>query len=118
MASAIGEAHDKFPGLVTTEGRGRWSVGVSCSPGGSFSQVTLVNSIATTRGGSHVNHVCDQVSKRLAEMIQQRHREFAVRSADVKHHLRLYIACLIDNPEFDSQVSLPSVFCQSHVHAG
>ena len=118
MASASGEAHDKFPGLVTTEGRGRWSVGVSCSPGGSFSQVTLVNSIATTRGGSHVNHVCDQVSKRLAEMIQQRHREFAVRSADVKHHLRLYIACLIDNPEFDSQVSLSSMFCQSHVHAG
>jgi len=112
---------DAYPGLVTTSDdtrkpSGRWSVGVSCSPSGSFSQVTLVNSIATTRGGSHVNHVSVQVCERLAEMIQQKNRDFAVRGADVKHHLRLYIACLIDNPEFDSQVSA-SVRVQSPVCA-
>jgi len=38
----------------------RWSVMVAKSEG-QFQQVSFVNGICTTKGGSHVNHIMDQI---------------------------------------------------------
>ncbi|KAK7507966.1 hypothetical protein BaRGS_00000931 [Batillaria attramentaria] len=59
----------------------RWEVGVAVSDRG-FQQVSFVNSIATTKGGRHVDYVADQC---------------------VKNHLWVFVNCLIENPTFDSQ---------------
>eukprot|EP00965_Chrysotila_dentata_P140399 4641736-Pleurochrysis_carterae.AAC.1 len=41
----------------------RWEVAVAASDDG-FTQVSFVNSIATSKGGTHVGHVTDQVRER------------------------------------------------------
>ena len=43
----------------------RWEVGVGVSAVQSFQQISLVNSIATTKGGGYVTHSADQVSRTL-----------------------------------------------------
>jgi DNA topoisomerase-2 len=34
-----------------------------------FQQVSFVNSIATTKGGTHVNYITDQIIKSLAPVV-------------------------------------------------
>jgi DNA topoisomerase-2 len=42
----------------------RWEVVVSLSDG-EFRQVSFVNSICTSKGGTHVNHIVDQVVEKI-----------------------------------------------------
>jgi DNA topoisomerase-2 len=48
----------------------RWEVAVSLSDG-QFDHLSFVNSIATTRGGSHVAHVADQLAKQVLRLSRQ-----------------------------------------------
>ncbi|CAM9889322.1 unnamed protein product, partial [Phaeothamnion confervicola] len=82
----------------------RWEVGVAASDGAQFEQVSFVNSMATPRGGTHVNLVALQLSKRLAEHIARRHPELEVTPASVRPHLFLFVKALVENPSFDSQM--------------
>ena len=51
----------------------RWEVGVQRSPDdAAFEHVSFVNSMATSRGGSHVNLVAAQLAKRGAEIINKK----------------------------------------------
>lgn len=48
----------------------RWEVAVTLSDRG-FQQVSFVNSIATTKGGRHVDYVTDSIVKQLIEIIKK-----------------------------------------------
>lgn len=72
-----------------------------------FQQVSFVNSIATTKGGRHVDYVTDMVVKHLQETIKTKKGQgkaaLAIKPAHVKNHLWMFVNCLIVNPTFDSQ---------------
>ena len=51
----------------------RWEVVVSISDG-QFQQNSFVNSIATTTGGTHVNHVADQIVKDLVDHVKKKNK--------------------------------------------
>ncbi len=82
----------------------RWEVAVSFSDIG-FQQVSFVNSIATTKGGRHVDYVCDQVVKSLAEVVNKKSGKNTtnIKPFQIKSHLWLFVNCLIENPVFESQ---------------
>ncbi len=40
----------------------RWEICISATEG-QMQQVSFVNSICTSKGGTHVNHIVDQVTK-------------------------------------------------------
>jgi DNA topoisomerase II len=80
----------------------RWEVAFVVSDG-TFSQVSFVNSIATTKGGTHVEHVAQQIVTKLADEVKKRNKAAAVKPYQIKQHLWLFINCLIENPAFDSQ---------------
>jgi DNA topoisomerase II len=42
---------------------GRWEVGVSASEDSSMRHVSFVNAISTSKGGSHVNYIADQIAE-------------------------------------------------------
>jgi DNA topoisomerase II len=72
---------------------------------GQFAQVSFVNSIATSKGGTHVNLVADQIVKSLHERISKRYPDLGTRPAHIRNHLFVFVSCLVENPAFDSQVT-------------
>ncbi|KAJ9592782.1 hypothetical protein L9F63_015560, partial [Diploptera punctata] len=51
----------------------RWKVAVAVSDRG-FQQVSFVNSIATTKGGRHMDHVTDSTVKQLIERLKNKNK--------------------------------------------
>eukprot|EP00798_Chlamydomonas_sp_ICE-L_P004493 gene4493-14649_t len=80
----------------------RWEVCVSATDG-QHNQVSFVNSICTSKGGTHVNYVVDQLTKSLVEKINKKNKNANVKGFMVKNHLWVFVNANIENPAFDSQ---------------
>ncbi|KAG7532678.1 DNA topoisomerase type IIA subunit A/C-terminal [Arabidopsis thaliana x Arabidopsis arenosa] len=87
---------------MTEKVNDRWEVCVSLSDG-RFQQVSFVNSIATIKGGTHVDYVTNQVTKYIVRIVNKKKKYSNVKTHDVKNHLWVFVNALIDNPAFDSQ---------------
>lgn len=81
---------------------------------GQFAQVSFVNSIATSKGGTHVSYVSDQIVKALHDRIAKKYPDLDTRPAHIKNHLFVFVSCLVQNPAFDSQV--PSFYHRLVIH--
>lgn len=69
-------------------------------------QVSFVNSIATTKGGKHVDYIADQIANRLVNAVKKKEKKgssVVLKPFQVKNHLWIFINCLIENPSYDSQ---------------
>ncbi len=86
----------------TSKKGGRWQLIISESEG-QFQQVSFVNSICTSRGGSHVNYVTEQITEKILETIKKKHKDLNLKPFQVKNHLWIFLNCQIVNPSFDSQ---------------
>eukprot|EP00957_Ditylum_brightwellii_P056331 4270459-Ditylum_brightwellii.AAC.2 len=62
--------------------------------------------MATTRGGTHVNVIVQQITKRIAERVAKLHPELGetVTQGLVRRNLIVFCNALIENPTFDSQM--------------
>lgn len=81
----------------------RWEIGFAVSDG-AFQQVSFVNSIATTSGGTHVNYIADQICNRLAEQVKKKNKSGAtLKTAQIRNHIFIFVNALIVNPAFTSQ---------------
>lgn len=81
----------------------RWEVALTLSDRG-FQQVSFVNSIATTKGGKHVDSVSDNIVKNVLEVLKKKNKGGVnIKPFQVKNHMWVFINCLIVNPTFDSQ---------------
>ena len=80
----------------------RWEIVLAVSEG-QFQQVSFVNSIATTRGGSHVNYISDKVADLFMEHIGKKHKGLKLKPFQIKNHCWVFVNSLIENPAFDSQ---------------
>ncbi|ESO90407.1 hypothetical protein LOTGIDRAFT_176819, partial [Lottia gigantea] len=89
--------------VVYYDSNPRWQVAVTLSDKG-FQQASFVNSIATTKGGRHVDVVADQIVKKLLEIVSKRDKGgIKIKPFQIKNHLWVFVNCLIENPTFDSQ---------------
>ncbi len=79
-----------------------WQIAFTVSDG-SFQQVSFVNNIATTSGGTHVNYIADQICDALGKELQKKKKGHQLKPANFKNHIFIFINCLIDNPAFTSQ---------------
>ncbi|VDN98819.1 unnamed protein product [Rodentolepis nana] len=82
----------------------RWEIAVAPSSVG-FQQVSFVNSIATTKGGRHVDYIADQVVSKLVDIVKKKSGKsgVAIKNFQVRSHMWVFINCLVVNPTFDSQ---------------
>ncbi|XP_040856695.1 DNA topoisomerase 2-alpha isoform X1 [Ochotona curzoniae] len=81
----------------------RWEVCLTMSEKG-FQQISFVNSIATSKGGRHVDYVADQIVTKLADVVKKKNKGgVAVKAHQVKNHMWIFVNALIENPTFDSQ---------------
>ncbi|KAJ8335199.1 hypothetical protein SKAU_G00408380 [Synaphobranchus kaupii] len=81
----------------------RWEVCLTLSEKG-FQQISFVNSIATTKGGRHIDYVVDQIVSKLIEVVKKKNKAgVSVKPFQVKNHIWVFVNALIENPTFDSQ---------------
>ncbi|XP_042643154.1 DNA topoisomerase 2-alpha [Tyto alba] len=89
--------------VVHEEVNSRWEVCLTLSEKG-FQQVSFVNSIATTKGGRHVDYVADQLVTKLIDVVKKKNKNgVVVKPFQVKNHMWIFVNALIENPTFDSQ---------------
>jgi DNA topoisomerase-2 len=95
--AAAGAATDSA--LVAYAKSDMWEVGVaSCGMNDGWN-MSFVNGIWTRRGGTHVNAMLDQMTAHAKSLLKMQNltNGFLVRNC------RIFVNCLVVNPEFDSQ---------------
>ncbi|KAF2642637.1 type II DNA topoisomerase [Massarina eburnea CBS 473.64] len=98
-----GSEDDKDKEVIITDRHDRWEIGFAVSDG-SFNQVSFVNSIATTSGGTHVNYIAEQICEKLLAVVKKKNKGgFKLKPAQIKNHIFLFVNCSIVNPAFTSQ---------------
>lgn len=80
----------------------RWEIAFVVSEG-TFQHVSFANHIATTKGGTHVACVADQIAKNLITAIGKKNKGAAVKAPQIKNHMWIFVNAMIENPTFDSQ---------------
>ena len=78
-----------------------FKVGVAKSDNG-FQHTAFVNTTKTKNGGTHIWYIINQVVDGLRTHIEKKAR-VAVKPADIRNHLHLFIDATIVNPRYSSQ---------------
>ena len=71
----------------------RWEVGVSAtSTEGASQQISFVNSIATSKGGSHVTYVADKIATSLMKVVEKKNKGgIKITKNQIKSHLCIFV---------------------------
>ena len=77
----------------------RWCVSVAPSDG--FQQVSFVNGVCTTKGGTHVDYVSKMISDGIIEELA---KKIKLKPQQVKNTFFVFVKCMLENPNFSSQV--------------
>ena len=80
----------------------RWSVAITDTPTDGFLQVSFVNGIWTSKGGTHVDHILNQVVSHIVEYLETK-KKIKVKPSLVKENLAIFVTAQIENPAFNSQ---------------
>lgn len=88
--------------VIYEQAGNRWEIAFTISDG-SFQHVSFANSISTTKGGTHVTCIADQVAKNLIAAITKKNKAATVKPTQIKNHMWVFVNALIENPTFDSQ---------------
>lgn len=82
----------------------RWTVGVLYKQDAGNEVISFVNSINTYNGGTHANHVTDNIIKVLInDYIKKKDKELKISAQLLKENLIFFINSTIENPSFSSQ---------------
>ena len=78
----------------------RWAVCIGPSEDG-MEQVSFVNGICTTKGGTHVDHAASLVASGI---IDEMAKKIKLKPQQVKATFRIFVRTTLENPTFSSQV--------------
>lgn len=93
---------EKKPNIIHERVNDRWEIAFAVSDG-QFGEVSFVNSIATTKGGTHVDHVTNQITTKINEIVKKKNKGANVTTGKIKNHMWIFVNAMIENPAFDSQ---------------
>lgn len=101
---AIESGMNNYTTIVHEVINDRWELAFAVSDG-TFNQVSFVNSIATTTGGTHVKYVSDQIVQKLMDELNKgkKGKKAMIKPAQIKNNMFIFVNCLIENPAFTSQ---------------
>ena len=97
--------YDKMPQYHYEEINDRWKVGVVYVPDKGNNQISFVNGIWTYIGGTHVEYIANQVTKKIIEHIkaQSKYKTLTVKPSHIREHLTFFIDSVINEPAFSGQ---------------
>ena len=79
----------------------KWQVGVAAAKD-EFKQISFINTTQTTDGGTHVEHVVNQIVNSVRVYVEKKTKQ-DVKPNDIRQHLQVFINCAIDKPRYNSQ---------------
>jgi DNA topoisomerase-2 len=59
----------------------RWELAVVLNPYDKFTQVSFVNGINTSEGGTHIDYILNQIVSKLKEQVEKKHKDITIRPA-------------------------------------
>lgn len=80
----------------------RWSVAVADTPIDKYFNVSFVNGIWTSKGGTHVDYITNQVVSHIADYLETK-KKIKVKPSLIKENLAVFVTSMIENPSFNSQ---------------
>jgi len=89
--------------VIYEEPNDRWKVCAIYDPDSGYRHISYVNGICTYQGGSHVNHVVNQITSGLLEMINKKNKSIKINNSQIKENLTIFIDSVIEDPSFSSQ---------------
>ena len=81
----------------------RWEIAIVLNPYDKFTQISFVNGINTSDGGTHIDYLLNQIVSKLKDQLEKKHKDITIRPAYIKDNILLFVNCLIENPTFSSQ---------------
>jgi DNA topoisomerase-2 len=88
--------------LVHESPNDRWDIVIAPTPGDGFFHSSFVNGIWTSKGGTHVDAVTNQVVSHITDYLETK-KKCKTKNSTVKEHLGVFLVSLIENPSFSSQ---------------
>jgi len=88
--------------LIYEEINDRWKIGVVFDKENGFRQISFVNGINTFNGGTHVNHILDQIIKQIAVYVNDKYK-LSIKPSQVKDNITIFVDAVIEDPTFESQ---------------
>lgn len=89
---------------VYSENTPRWKVGFTFNPNGGYRTLSFVNSIATYKAGTHVDHVLNPIIRAIQDDVETKlKKQYRPTPSQIREHIFLCVDALIENPSFDSQ---------------
>lgn len=80
----------------------RWAVAVADTPVERFFNVSFVNGIWTSKGGTHVDYVTNQIVSHIADFLETK-KKIKVKPSMIKENLAVFVTAMVENPSFTSQ---------------
>jgi DNA topoisomerase II len=80
----------------------RWHVAIADSPTDKQFAMSFVNGIWTSKGGTHVDGVTNQVVAHIVEYLETK-KKVKVKPGMVRDNLAVFVTSMIENPSFTSQ---------------
>lgn len=87
----------------------QWQLAVGPTSSGRFESTSFVNSVATMRGGSHVDAVVAQIRHYLSGVVEKELRRSGSSTPRIKDFLHVFLICTVANPAFESQTKVCTV---------
>lgn len=85
----------------------RWEIAIGFSRDASEGDrsISFVNGISTFQGGFHVDHVVNNVVKKIIDYIvsHKEHKDLNIQSTMVKQYLTFFVNAVVEDPSFGSQ---------------
>jgi len=95
-----------YPGLdkILDISNDRFKFGCIYFPDNGGENISFVNGISTYRGGTHINHLVDNVIKTLInDYLKKKEKDIKISPNVLKDNLIFFLDSVIDNPSFSSQ---------------
>jgi DNA topoisomerase-2 len=80
----------------------RWQIALAPSQADHFFQSSFVNGIWTSKGGTHVDTLVNQITSHIVEYLETK-KKTKVKPSLVKDQLAVFCVSMIENPSFTSQ---------------
>jgi hypothetical protein len=90
--------------LIYEEVNDRWKVGVVFDSNVGYRHVSYVNGMCSFDGGSHVDHVSNQIVHKLSDMFKKKYKSVTVKNSYIRDNMTFFVDAVIVKPEFTSQL--------------